>query len=46
LGGILVRYVQSHDPIPDLGRVVMLGPPNQGRVASSCSARQTRAVRS
>jgi hypothetical protein len=30
LGGILVRYVQSHDPIPDLGRVVMLGPPNQG----------------
>ena len=30
LGGILVRYVQSQDPIPDLGRVVMLGPPNQG----------------
>lgn len=30
LGGILVRYVQAHDPIPDLGRVVMLGPPNQG----------------
>ena len=30
LGGILVRYAQTHDPIPDLGRVVMLGPPNQG----------------
>ena len=30
LGGILVRYAHRHDPIPDLGRVVMLGPPNQG----------------
>jgi len=30
LGGILLRYAQSHEPIPDLGRVVMLGPPNQG----------------
>jgi len=30
LGGILLRYAQSQDPIPDLGRVVMLGPPNQG----------------
>ncbi len=30
LGGILVRYAQATDPIPDLGRVVMLGPPNQG----------------
>jgi pimeloyl-ACP methyl ester carboxylesterase len=30
LGGILVRYAQSREPIPDLGRVVMLGPPNQG----------------
>ena len=30
LGGILLRYTQSQDPIPDLGRVVMLGPPNQG----------------
>ncbi len=30
LGGILVRYAQSQEPIPDLGRVVMLGPPNQG----------------
>ena len=30
LGGILIRYIQSHDPIPNLGRVVMLGPPNQG----------------
>ena len=30
LGGILLRYAHSHEPIPDLGRVVMLGPPNQG----------------
>ncbi|MDH5345506.1 MAG: alpha/beta hydrolase [Gammaproteobacteria bacterium] len=30
LGGILLRYRQSQEPIPDLGRVVMLGPPNQG----------------
>lgn len=30
LGGILLRYAHSQDPIPDLGRVVMLGPPNQG----------------
>jgi hypothetical protein len=30
LGGILLRYAISQDPIPDLGRVVMLGPPNQG----------------
>ena len=30
IGGILLRYQHKHDPIPDLGRVVMLGPPNQG----------------
>lgn len=30
LGGILLRYRQDQDPIPELGRVVMLGPPNQG----------------
>lgn len=30
LGGILLRYQAKHAPIPDLGRVVMLGPPNQG----------------
>lgn len=30
LGGILLRYEHRQHPIPDLGRVVMLGPPNQG----------------
>lgn len=30
LGGILLRYQNKNEPIPDLGRVVMLGPPNSG----------------
>lgn len=30
LGGILVRQYLSQQEIPELGRVVMLGPPNQG----------------
>ncbi|MFK7863601.1 MAG: esterase/lipase family protein [Pseudohongiellaceae bacterium] len=30
LGGILVRYYIQHQTIEKLGRVVMLGPPNQG----------------
>jgi pimeloyl-ACP methyl ester carboxylesterase len=30
MGGILLRYVQGNEPIPELGRVVMLGPPSQG----------------
>ncbi len=30
LGGILVRYYLSQHAVPNLNRVVMLGPPNQG----------------
>jgi triacylglycerol lipase len=30
LGGIILRYMQEHDPLPNLGRVVMLSPPNHG----------------
>ena len=30
IGGILLRYENERAPIHDLGRVVMLGPPNQG----------------
>ncbi len=33
LGGILVRYYLQTRHIPQLGRVVMLGPPNQGSEA-------------
>ena len=33
LGGILVRKYLSDNEIPNLGRVVMLGPPNQGSQA-------------
>jgi len=30
LGGIIVRYYLKHHRLSNLGRVVMLGPPNQG----------------
>lgn len=30
MGGILLRYQYEQAPISDIGRVVMLGPPNQG----------------
>lgn len=34
LGGILVRYYFAHNESDGVGRVVMLGPPNQGSVAA------------
>ncbi len=34
LGGLLVRYYLSVRPIPGLGRVVMLSPPNRGSEAA------------
>ena len=34
LGGILVRQFLSTNDVPELGRVVMLGPPNQGSLAA------------
>jgi hypothetical protein len=30
MGGILLRYQHEQEPIAGIGRVVMLGPPNQG----------------
>ncbi len=30
LGGIILRYIQEDDPLPNLARVIMLSPPNQG----------------
>lgn len=30
LGGIILRYIQKKDPLENLGKVVMLSPPNQG----------------
>lgn len=34
LGGILVRQYLENEAIEELGRVVMLGPPNQGSIAA------------
>ena len=30
MGGIILRQIMKSSPLPNLGRVVMLGPPNQG----------------
>lgn len=30
MGGIILRYMQKHFPVENIGRVVMLSPPNQG----------------
>lgn len=30
MGGIVLRYIQKHYPLPNLGRAVMLSPPNHG----------------
>ena len=30
MGGIIVRYMQQHFPLDNIGKVVMLSPPNQG----------------
>jgi triacylglycerol lipase len=30
MGGIILRFIQKYDPLPNLGRVVMLSPPNRG----------------
>ena len=30
MGGIILRQIMKLSPLPNLGRVVMLGPPNQG----------------
>jgi len=38
LGGIVVRAALLADPPPDLGRVVMLAPPNQGARAADAAA--------
>ena len=30
MGGIILRCIQANDPLENIGRVVMLGPPNHG----------------
>jgi triacylglycerol lipase len=30
MGGIIVHFIEKNDPLPNIGRVVMLSPPNRG----------------
>jgi triacylglycerol lipase len=39
MGGILVRYFLSQNLVTELGRVVMLGPPNQGSEVADALSR-------
>lgn len=41
LGGILVRQYLSHNTVENLGRTVMLGPPNQGSELSDFFSKNT-----
>jgi len=41
LGGILVRQYLSHNTVENLGRTVMLGPPNQGSELSDFFSKST-----
>ncbi|GHB98401.1 esterase/lipase family protein [Cerasicoccus arenae] len=33
MGGILLRMIERDNPLPEIGRVVMISPPNQGSMA-------------
>ncbi|RZT97998.1 esterase/lipase family protein [Rivibacter subsaxonicus] len=41
MGGLVLRYYLKHNPLPELGRVVMMGPPNQGSEIADLLREQT-----